>query len=304
MNSPIIKNTHWLDIAEIAAVLGSLAGSVASVVLNQFFWATIPLSASATLSLLNHQRLKKIINAEILKEQVAIANVVTENKENISNTIIKSQNQYQDLKSNISTLTSELEKMRDLATTELAILQQKGKDNFGRTSKELQKIEASLLQLDSLSSRLTENLDQVDRKQKETGKIVRELKAIDIFSQNIKSDLNSVQSYFERGLAYQRLGNKNRAIDDYSKTIELSNDHAKAYHHRGLLYLELGLDQKAIIDLRKASQLYFDKGDLDKYRETRDLSQTAYQQDEERSQLAENQTSNSSEQVVVGNLFG
>ena len=100
-------------------------------------------------------------------------------------------------------------------------------------------------------------------------------------------------------MAYQRLGNRHRAVDDYTKTIELDSKHAQAHHYRGLLYKEMGIEQKAAIDLRKASQLYFDKGNLDKYRELRDLSQQIYKNsDDSTTSIGENS------QVAVGNLFG
>lgn len=294
------KETHWLDTAEKIAVVGAIGGSVVSVFMKPFLWVTIPLSASAIFTLLNHQRLKKLI----AQEQVEITTLVQETQENITIVRAKSKERYQENKSNITQLESDLAQVRNLATSELARIQQEETDNFNFTSKELQELQASLAQLDNLSHKLEQDLDTVDKKQKETGKLVRELKAIDIFTQNIKVDLNIVQSYFERGFAYQRLGNKHRAIEDYSKTIELSSNHAQAYHNRGLLYIELGINQKAVIDLRKASQLYFDKGNLEKYRETRDLSQKIHQQDNVVEVTVEQEQKNdNTEQIIVKNLF-
>ncbi|MGL6337600.1 MAG: hypothetical protein ACRC80_00485 [Waterburya sp.] len=293
------NESHWLDTAEKIAVVGAIGGSVVSVFMKQFLWVTIPLSASATFTLLNHQRLKKLI----AQEQAEITTLVQETQENITIVKAKSKERYQENKNNIAQLESDLAQVRNLATSELARIQQEETDNFNFTSKELQELQASLAQLDNLSHKLEQDLDTVDKKQKETGKLVRELKAIDIFTQNIKIDLNTVQSYFERGFAYQRLGNKHRAIEDYSKTIELSGTHAQAYHNRGLLYIELGINQKAVIDLRKASQLYFDKGNLEKYRETRDISQKIHQQDNVAEVTVEQEDKNDTEQVIVKNLF-
>jgi tetratricopeptide (TPR) repeat protein len=294
-----LNKAHWLDIAEKIAVLGAISGSVVSVCLKQFLWVTIPLSASATFTLLNHQRLKKLID----EEQAEMITLIQKNEETIATVRAKSKERYQENKNNISQLESDLAQVRNLATTELARIQKEETENFNFTSKELQELQASLAQLDNLSHKLEQGLDTVDKKQKETGKLVRELKAIDIFTQNIKIDLNTVQSYFERGFAYQRLGNKHRAIEDYSKTIELSSNHAQAYHNRGLLYIELGINQKALIDLRKASQLYFDKGNLEKYRETRDLSQNIHQQNNVVEVVPEKEKNNDAEPVIVKNLF-
>jgi tetratricopeptide (TPR) repeat protein len=299
-NTSSLNNHHWLDITEKIAVVGAISGSVVSVFMKQFLWVTIPLSASATFTLLNHQRLKKLI----AEEQAEITTLVQINRETIATVRAKSKERYQDNQTNIAQLESDLAQVRNLATSELARIQKEETENFNLTSKELQGLQASLAQLDNLSHKLEQDLDTVDKKQKETGRLVRELKAIDIFTQNIKVDLNTVQSYFERGFAYQRLGNKHRAIEDYSKTIELSSNHAQAYHNRGLLYIELGINQKALIDLRKASQLYFDKGNLEKYRETRDLSQNIHQQNNVSEVTREQEEkSNDTEQVIVKNLF-
>ena len=299
MKSFLPPKLHWLDVAEITAAVGSVGGSlVAGVFFKHFLllWATVPLSASAALALINHQRLKLLI----AEDKQAIATSITENKTKLVD-LTKASIEYRtEHKTSTKKLTDELEQVRGLAVSELARLQQEEQANFSRTSQELQQLQSSVGKLDSLSQSLQQNLQTIEGKQQETGRIVRELKAIDIFTQNINADLNTVQSYFERGLAYQRMGNKHRAIDDFSKTIELDNNHPQAYHQRGLMYVELGIERKAVDDLRRASQLYFDKGELDKYRETRDLGQQMYQDRTSEPQS----TTQAAEQVVVGNLFG
>ncbi|MEM9507183.1 MAG: tetratricopeptide repeat protein [Cyanobacteria bacterium P01_E01_bin.35] len=288
---------HWLDIAEKAAIVGSIGGSITGVFFKQFLWATIPLSAAAGLALINHQRLKNLID----QEQQKIAGLIAMGEGKISDLQAEYSQNYQANKTNFTELEEELGQVRNLAITELARLQQENKAELSATTEEMQLLQASLIKLDSLSQKLESDLQTVDQKQKETGKLVRELKAIDIFTQNIKAEINPIQSYFERGFAYQRLGNKHRAIDDYTRTLELDSNHAQAYHNRGLLYAEMSMDQKAVIDLRRASQLYFDKGNLDKYRETRDLSQKIQQN--QPVEVANNKEQDS-EPVIVSNLFG
>lgn len=297
MKSLVPPKLHWLDIAEITATVGSVGGSlVAGIFFKQLLWAAVPLSASAAFALLNHQRLK----SAIAEDKQEIAALVRENKAKLIDLTKDSIKHNSEHETSVTALAGELEQVRNLAVTELARLQQETKAEFGSASQQLQQLQTSVAKLDSLSQNLQQNLQTIEHKQQETGRLVRELKAIDIFTQNINADLNTVQSYFERGLAYQRMGNKHRAIDDFSKTIELDSNHPQAYHHRGLLYLELKIDRQAMDDLRRASQLYFDKGDLDKYRETRDLTQQIHQ--EETTEPQEN--SGYSEQVMVGNLFG
>ncbi|MEM8719147.1 MAG: tetratricopeptide repeat protein [Cyanobacteria bacterium P01_G01_bin.39] len=289
--------THWLDIAEITAIVVSLGGSIAGAFLKQFLWATIPLSTVAGLALINRQRLKNLMETE----QKNIANLVVRSEAKVNDLKAEYRQNYQSSKTNFAELEEELGQVRNLATTELARLQQESRAYSSSTEQALELLQTSVTKLDSLSQKLEQDVVSIDSKQQETSKLVRELKAIDIFTQNIKTDINSVQSYFERGLAYQRLGNRHRAIDDYSKTLELDSNHAQAYHNRGLLYADMNVDQKAVIDLRRASQLYFDKGNLDKYRETRDLSQQIYQKQSAEVSEVEN---SDSEAVIVGNLFG
>ncbi len=296
MKSSTSNKLYWLEVAEITAVVGSIGGSVVGVLLKQFLWATIPLSASAGFAIANHQRLKQLIK----EERQTIAMLVKENRAALGELKIVYAKNHQENKSSWAELEDELGQVRNLATTELARLQLEKQEEFEHTALELRILTASIAKLDDLSQKLEQNLTVVDEKQQETGRLVRELKAIDIFTQNIQADLNPVESYFERGYAYQRLDNKHRAIDDYTKALELDSNHVKAYHNRGLLYVELGLSQKAVIDLRRASQLYFDRGDLDRYRETRDLSLKVHQ---DRAEGEPEIKQKGTESVSVGNLF-
>ena len=95
-------------------------------------------------------------------------------------------------------------------------------------------------------------------------------------------------------------------INVWAITLELDSNHAQAHHNRGLLYAEMGIEQKAVIDLRRASQLYFDKGNLDKYRETRDLVQKIHQNPTDEVADSDNEVADNNqdtESVIVGNLF-
>lgn len=257
MTSSTSNKNHWLDIAETSAVVGSIGGSIASVFLKQFMWVTVPLSVTAGLAVVNHQRLKRLVASE----QAAMTSLIQENQTKLSQLKQQSEKQHWDNKVEIS----ELNKVSDTSTTEIARIEKEQKTQSNQTNKELQTLQNSITQLDQLTK-------QLEQEQNENRKLGQGLKAIDKFSKIIKKDPSSPDSYFQRGSAYQVTGNLNQAIDDFTKAIELRNDHAAAYHQRGLLYLEIADFQKAIIDLRRASQYYIGKGDLDKYRETRDLS--------------------------------
>ena len=288
-----ISEAHWLNIAEKVAIASSFGGLIIGAISKQFLWAAIPLSAFAAFTSFDRQRLKSLVE----QEQKAIAVLVADNKQRIITVNTEFEEEHQQSKSGLAELETELVSVKKLATASRSQLQQQKEESMLTVSK-IENLQNYLFQLDSFTQNLEQQINTVDNKQKETAKLVRQLKAIDIFTQSIKADANTTQAYFERGLAYQRLGNKHRAVDDYTKTIELDSKHAQAYHYRGLLYREMGIEQKAAIDLRRASQLYFDKGNLDKYREMRDLSQQIYKNnDESNTSVRENS------QVAVGNLF-
>ena len=58
-----------------------------------------------------------------------------------------------------------------------------------------------------------------------------------------------------RGLAYSKRGEVERAIEDYTKAIELKPDYAETYYHRGGAFLRLGEREKAKSDIATARHL-------------------------------------------------
>ncbi|MBW4551527.1 MAG: tetratricopeptide repeat protein [Aphanocapsa sp. GSE-SYN-MK-11-07L] len=60
MDGSAHKTQHWLDVAEVVAAVGSVGGAIAAVVSQQALLASVaslPLSASVVLNLINRQRL-------------------------------------------------------------------------------------------------------------------------------------------------------------------------------------------------------------------------------------------------------
>ena len=243
---------HWLDIAEMTAVTASIGGSITSIVLEQFLWATIPLSFSAGLAVVNHQRLKQLIKSE----QEAVAFLVEENQTRITGLEQQSEKHHWDSKVEFKQLKQTQEKVSAV----LERLDVEQKSQLDLTTKDLQTLQTSVTKLNELT-------DKLEQEQNATRKLTGELKAIEKFTQIINHNSDSVQPYFQRGLAYQRSGNIERAIEDFSQAISLCSDHAPAYYQRGLLYREIERHQEAILDFRHAAQYYVGKGDLDKYRE-------------------------------------
>ncbi|GAC1460946.1 MAG: tetratricopeptide repeat protein [Chamaesiphon sp.] len=72
------KKYHRLDIVEILSVVGSVGGSIASVVTQQVAFASVPLSLAVTLNLLNRRHL---LNSIQQSNQTAIAQLVQDKGE-------------------------------------------------------------------------------------------------------------------------------------------------------------------------------------------------------------------------------
>jgi tetratricopeptide (TPR) repeat protein len=284
------SQAHWLDVAETSAVAGSVAGSITSIILKQWLWVTVPLSVTAGLAVVNHQRLKKLIASE----QAAMAFLIQENHGKVMQIKQQSEQKHWDSKVEIN----DLKKASETATAELTRIDNEQKGKLNTANQQLQTLQTSLGKLDNLTQRL-------EKEQSETRKLAQELKAIDKYTQIINNNPNLVEAYYQRGTAYQNTGNAERAIEDFSKVIELRNDHAEAYHQRGLLYMEIADAQKAIIDFRRASQYYIAKGELEKYRKARDLSLELHfhQSTDAGASEAPKATEAEVESVVVNNLF-
>ena len=56
--------------------------------------------------------------------------------------------------------------------------------------------------------------------------------AIDDYDEAIRLDPQFASAYYNRGLAYQRLGQSERAIKDFNEAIRLNPQYAAAYNNR------------------------------------------------------------------------
>ena len=56
------------------------------------------------------------------------------------------------------------------------------------------------------------------------------------YTMMIEQNPNNGDMYFNRALAYTKMGGIMNAINDYSKAIELNENDAEAYFNRGFLY--------------------------------------------------------------------
>ena len=75
------------------------------------------------------------------------------------------------------------------------------------------------------------------------------------YSKAIELAPDSADVYYNRGDAYDEMGEYGKAIADYNKAIELDPNHTLAYYNRGCAYGEIGAYDKAIADYNKAIEL-------------------------------------------------
>jgi tetratricopeptide (TPR) repeat protein len=80
-------------------------------------------------------------------------------------------------------------------------------------------------------------------------------RAVEDYSLVIEANAGLMAAYYNRGLAYDKLGDYLKAITDYSKVVELSPDYPAGYARRGRAYIETKEWGRAIEDLTRAISL-------------------------------------------------
>ena len=85
--------------------------------------------------------------------------------------------------------------------------------------------------------------------------------AIANYDEAIRLDPDDAEAYFNRGVAYDNLGQIDLAIQDYSKAIDLDPEDSDAYFQRGLAYSELEQHQNAIQDYQEVIRIEPEDGD-------------------------------------------
>ncbi len=81
------------------------------------------------------------------------------------------------------------------------------------------------------------------------------IKAIEYLNNAIKMQPDDETYYYNRGVAYDNLGQYQPAIKDYNQAIRLQPDYPKAYNNRGINYLSQGNNTLGCSDARKACAL-------------------------------------------------
>lgn len=178
---------------------------------------------------------------------------------------------YNKQEQTINELIQTLEKNHQELTEKLT-------ENKGELGTSIEKLQQSLnTNLQAQKELLDEEIQRIDLQHQNLNNLVSDIKEIENLSQGLRVQPDSADFFYQRGVGYEKLGNKAGAIGDYSEAIKKNGDFAKAYHKRGVLYLDTGLKQKAVDDLRKAALLYFEQGDIDSYHQAREMSRNIHE---------------------------
>ena len=79
--------------------------------------------------------------------------------------------------------------------------------------------------------------------------------ALDDINRAIELSPDNQEAYYWRGVLHGETGNLSEAIADFNKTLKLNPRHARAYQSRGVTYIKLGQYTSAIPDLEHAVAL-------------------------------------------------
>lgn len=89
------------------------------------------------------------------------------------------------------------------------------------------------------------------------------LKAIEYLNNALKLEPNNAETYYNRAVAYDNLGQYKPAIKDYNQAIHLKPDYAEAFYNRGTINNTIGQYQRAIEDFNEA--IRFNPKDAEAY---------------------------------------
>ncbi|MCP2731284.1 tetratricopeptide repeat protein [Limnofasciculus baicalensis] len=86
------------------------------------------------------------------------------------------------------------------------------------------------------------------------------------YTQALRINHKSIESYLGRGLTRLGLGDNKGAVDDADLVLRLYPNHAPACNLQGMAYRRLGDNEAAIANFKKAAQLYLEQKDRESCR--------------------------------------
>ncbi len=286
MNS---DNPHWLSVVETLSLLGAIGGTVASVVTQQVAYASIPLSLTATLNLLNRRRLMDTLTQE---RQDAIAVLTTSHREQGAS-LTDAISQIEAIQQSVSDFKGEHKQSETTLSEQLQEHQKLISEN--------QEVISGLKRDDQVLNGAIHNLGE---QQQELSELVETLKVFSISSGSIEAHTHPGEAHYNRGISQERLGALEEALADYTEAIGQNPDYAEAYFSRGQLKSQLGDKQEAVEDLRLAAKCFFERGDLANYQKAKDMIQQTHGLGAGDLGSDEPEEDKAAETVLVEGLFG
>jgi tetratricopeptide (TPR) repeat protein len=197
------NNLSLVEIIEIGSVIGSIGGTIASLITQQFFLASIPLSVAVSLNLFNRRQLLNSIDTKN-QEQFALLNTehqtYSTNLEDLSQLIDKQERHLTELQQNYQQTIQEIKESNEKLEEEILDVQ-------------INKTPILTVDLESVSSnsKSAEFLCQQGIKLQEQDPH----EALEKFAKAIHFDPQYADAYYHRGLVLFDLEENKKAIKDF-----------------------------------------------------------------------------------------
>ncbi len=264
------KDRPWLDIVETVAVVGSIGGSIASIFINQAALASIPLSITVMLNLVNRRlqleaisktnqsALAQLIEAdESSDRQIAQLQQFTSDYTLVKGNIQEHSQQIQSHQSEIGSLHQEQTATEEKLQAIDAQLTQSGSD-FSQlksdTQDYTQMLQASQLEVAELLQAKAIVQTDIESLATQLGEIQQIIPSLVEGNSNLM-DYAKLQSLYEEQMEVVRKVGYLREIDSSTQAIRIAPYDADAYYKRGLSFQALGDNQGSIGDFSEAIQL-------------------------------------------------
>lgn len=274
--TPNEEKSNWLDIVETLSVVGSIGGSIASVVFQQVGFASIPLSLSVTLGLVNRRRLLDTVNQS--NNHTAIAQLTQESSEThaklgtLTQQLLDATSQSCETKAELGTLTQQFAEVQQMtadleqraSNLPVAQLTQDNAETQARLETLTEKI-AEVQQLTADLSQSTSNLPVTQLMQESaetqakletlTKQIVEVQQLTTNLSQAVSSPQDYIQTSGEEQTEIANTVNRLQEIESCTQAIRINPSDAKAYYNRGTTYQNLGYKEAAVWDYSEAIRI-------------------------------------------------
>jgi tetratricopeptide (TPR) repeat protein len=271
------QNYPWLGIVETVSVVGSVGASIASIFINQAALASIPLSITVMLNLVNRRLQLEAMEknnqsaiSQLMQEDVKILDKVSSNNQQIvqlqqltveyeqvkSNVQEHSQNIHNN-QSEIANLLQEQSETQGKIHTINELLTQSSSD-FEQLKSDTQDYTAMLqtgqLEMAELLQNKAEVQTTVDSLVTQVAEIQEIIPSLIEGNSNLM-DYAKLQSLYEEQMEVVKKVGYLREIDSSTQAIRIAPYDPDAYYKRGMSFLALGDRQGSIGDFTEAIQL-------------------------------------------------